>query len=196
MGLFQTYYSLTLLPSHSASAISWIFTTQLFLMWTGGLFYGRLIDVYGTKHIAIPCTLLCTFCVAMLALSTTYVQIFMSQGIGFGLGASGLFTCGIVSIGQWFTKRKALALGVVLSGSSVGGVIHTTYLHVLIRMIGFKWAVLVGALIVGVSGGVSCVLMRGRYSRGIWDRDVAWIDWRLFKQKIFVVYCLGTWFVM
>lgn len=32
MGLFQTYYERALLSSYSASAISWIFTTQLFLM--------------------------------------------------------------------------------------------------------------------------------------------------------------------
>jgi hypothetical protein len=32
MGLFQTYYERTLLSNYSASAISWIFTTQLFLM--------------------------------------------------------------------------------------------------------------------------------------------------------------------
>jgi hypothetical protein len=32
MGLFQTYYEAVLLSSYSASSISWIFTTQLFLM--------------------------------------------------------------------------------------------------------------------------------------------------------------------
>jgi hypothetical protein len=32
MGLFQTYYQETLLSNYSASAISWIFTIQLFLM--------------------------------------------------------------------------------------------------------------------------------------------------------------------
>lgn len=32
MGLFQTYYEEALLSAYSASAISWIFTTQLFVM--------------------------------------------------------------------------------------------------------------------------------------------------------------------
>jgi hypothetical protein len=56
----------------------------------------------------------------MLSLSTAYYQIFLSQGVGFGIAASGLFSCGIVSVGQWFHKRKALALGIVLGGSSTG----------------------------------------------------------------------------
>jgi MFS family permease len=56
----------------------------------------------------------------MLSLSSAYYQIFLTQGVGFGIAASGLFSCGIVSVGQWFHKRKALALGVVLAGSSTG----------------------------------------------------------------------------
>jgi hypothetical protein len=56
----------------------------------------------------------------MLSISTAYYQIFLTQGVGFGIAASGLFSCGIVSTGQFFHKRKALALGIVLAGSSTG----------------------------------------------------------------------------
>jgi hypothetical protein len=54
------------------------------------------------------------------------MQIFLAQGVGFGLAASGLFSCGIVSVGQWFHKRKALALGLVLMGSSTGISYHSS----------------------------------------------------------------------
>jgi len=56
----------------------------------------------------------------MLSLSTEYYQVFLTQGVGFGFAASGLFSCGIVSTGQFSHKRKALALGIVLAGSSTG----------------------------------------------------------------------------
>jgi MFS family permease len=140
MGLFQTYYQEVLLSNYTASAISWIFTTQLFLMyvlsssflvthflivvvycrWAGGALFGRIIDTYGVKHIAIACTIACTFFVTMLSFSSEFYQIFLTQGVGFGLSASGLFSCGIVSVGQYFHKMKALALGIVLAGSSTG----------------------------------------------------------------------------
>jgi MFS family permease len=94
--------------------------TQLRPRWAGGSIFGRLIDTCGTFHIAIFSTLGCTFCVAMLSFSTAYYQIFLTQGVGFGITASGLFSCGMVSVGQWFHKRKALALGIVLAGSSTG----------------------------------------------------------------------------
>ncbi|KAH8794348.1 MFS transporter [Hyaloscypha sp. PMI_1271] len=196
MGLFQTYYEAVLLSSYSASSISWIFTTQLFLMWAGGALFGRIIDTYGTKYIAIACTIACTFFVAMLSLSTEYYQIFLTQGVGFGFAASGLFSCGIVSTGQFFHKRKALALGIVLAGSSTGGVIHPIYLHFLIPKIGFSNAIRVNALVIASCGVVSCFLMRTRLPEKEWDPKAKFLDFALFRQRIFAIYCLGTFFVV
>jgi MFS family permease len=104
-------------PLHSCDSLP---DVVLYCRWAGGAIFGRIIDTYGVKHIAIVCTIACTFFVAMLSLSTEFYQIFLTQGVGFGLSASGLFSCGIVSVGQFFYKRKALALGIVLAGSSTG----------------------------------------------------------------------------
>jgi MFS family permease len=236
MGLFQTYYQETLLLNYSASAISWIFTIQLFLMfvsqpqppqlrhlltgatcsrWTGGAFFGRVIDTYGTHHVAIPCSIACVIFIILLSLCTTYSQIFLAQGVGFGLAASGLFSCGIVSVGQWFHKRKAFALGLVLMGSStgiaitllvlltrdtylwcIGGVVHPIYLQILIREIGWPAAVRCCALIIAVASSLACLLMRGRLPKKKWDRSRRFFDFALFKSPVFSAYSVGTFFVM
>jgi MFS family permease len=139
LGLFQTYYEQTLLSHNSASAISWIFTIQLFLMsvfplcpltyghtdaqifrWAGGAIFGRVIDTYGTHHVAIPCAIGCTLFVFLISICTRYYSILLVQGVGFGICAAGLFSCATTSVGQYFDKRKALALGIALSGSSTG----------------------------------------------------------------------------
>ena len=56
----------------------------------------------------------------MLSLSTKYWQVLLSQGVVYGIGAAGLFLPGMVTSGQWFARRRGLALGIVASGSSVG----------------------------------------------------------------------------
>lgn len=88
--------------------------------WTGGVFFGRIVDTYGTRCITIPCTIGCTVSIVTLSFCSAYYQIFLVQGVGFGISAAGLFSCATTSVGQWFNKRKALALGIVLAGSSLG----------------------------------------------------------------------------
>jgi len=49
----------------------------------------------------------------MLSLSAEYYQIFLSQGIGFGIGAGVTFTTCFVLSGQWFVKRRGLTLSIL-----------------------------------------------------------------------------------
>ncbi len=48
-GTFQSYYETTLLPSSSSSSISLIGSLQIFLLYFGGTFAGRIFDAYGTS---------------------------------------------------------------------------------------------------------------------------------------------------
>ncbi|KAH7409015.1 putative MFS transporter [Cadophora sp. MPI-SDFR-AT-0126] len=196
LGLFQTYYEQTLLKEYSASTISWMFTTQLFLMWTGGAFFGRIVDTYGTLCIAIPCTAGCTLSILLLSFCSEYYQIFLVQGVGFGISAAGLFSCATTSVGQWFDKRKALALGIVLAGSSLGGVVYSLYLHILIQKVGFPRAVRWSALVVGLTSALACTLIHPRLPKKKWDSHVCFIDFYLFRQALFSVYCIGSFLVI
>lgn len=89
-------------------------------MWILGPVFGRITDSYGPRLVMIPASMLCVFSLFMLSFSNLYTQIFVAQGLGFGLGAGGIFNTCLVATGQWFVKHRGLATGIVTCGSSLG----------------------------------------------------------------------------
>lgn len=78
------------------------------------------VDMFGVRAILLPTTLFAVGGLIGLSFASTYWQIFLAQSLCFGLGAAGAFIPGLVAAGQYFKKRRALALGIVVSGSSCG----------------------------------------------------------------------------
>lgn len=214
IGVFQATYAETTLRQYSPSDISWIFAVQLSLMWLPGPFFGRVIDTYGPRPVIIPCSILCVFSLAMTSLSKEYYQIFLAQGIGFGLGAGGLFTTCMVCAGQWFQRRRGLALGIVSCGSSLGkagfpsivnpehanmkkgGVVFPVLVNRVMARVGFYGTVRYTALLIGILLAVTCFLVKSRIPRRKWNHDLPWFNVRLFKDKGFLLYTIGAYLVM
>ena len=123
IGVFQDYYQKHQLRDYSPSTVAWIPALQAFMMFLGAPFYGKIFDNYGPRHLLFFGTIFHVAGLMMVSLSSTYTQILLSQGICSPLGASATFYAAINSGSTWFSKRRALALGIESSGSSLGGVI-------------------------------------------------------------------------
>lgn len=169
---------------------------QLCLMWALGPIYGRMLDTYGPAPVLYPCSLLCIFALCMTSLADKYYQIFLAQGLAFGIGAGGVFTSAMVCVGQWFVKRRGLALGLASCGSSLGGVVFPIFLNRVVKDVGFYGAVRYTALFVGILLAVSCLLIRSRLPRKQWDSKIPWFDVTLFKERQFAFYTVGSFLVM
>ena len=89
-------------------------------MYFGGPLYGVLTDKQGPRTVLIPTSILVVFAICMLSLSTEFYQVMLSEGIAFGLGAGALFLSPMVTVNRWFTKKRGLATGIVVSGSGLG----------------------------------------------------------------------------
>ncbi|EJD00237.1 MFS general substrate transporter [Fomitiporia mediterranea MF3/22] len=150
-GVFQDFYTLTWLNDSSASKVSWIGSTQLFFELSFAPIAGSLFD---SKHFRASIITGCALVsISMFALSFSkqnkYYQVFLSQGIGVGLGISLLYLPTAAVVSQHFRSRRSLALGIVSSSASLGGVVFSIMLNKLLHgTIGFAWAVRITSFII------------------------------------------------
>ncbi|KAF2008042.1 putative MFS transporter [Amniculicola lignicola CBS 123094] len=196
MGVFQNTYATSILRTYTHFDIGWIFAFQLAAMWIPGPLFGRIIDSYGPVPVLWPCSILCVFSLCMTSLSDKYYQIFLSQGVGFGIGAGGVFTVATVCTGQWFVKRRGLAVGITTAGSSFGGVIFPIFFYHVQEDVGFHGAVRYTALFIGILLFISCCLIKSRLPKKKWNSKLPWLDVSLFKNPAFALYTAGSFFVM
>lgn len=123
IGVFQDYYQTHQLKNYSPSEVAWIPALQVFMMLVGAPFYGKIFDNYGPRHLLFFGTIFHVFGLMMTSMSSKYYQFLLSQGVCSPLGSSATFYAAINAGSTWFSRRRALALGIESSGSSLGGVI-------------------------------------------------------------------------
>ncbi|KAH6891039.1 major facilitator superfamily domain-containing protein [Thelonectria olida] len=139
VGVFQAYYVGGPLRHYDSSTVSWIMSVQVFFMIFCGAIFGRIFDSYGPRYLLYGGTLAYVFGLMMVSLSSSYYQFFLSQAIVASVGSSAVFNACMSSLVTWFFKRRAAAFGIMVSGSSLGGVILPIMMDKMIKSVGFPW---------------------------------------------------------
>ncbi|KAF5376605.1 hypothetical protein D9757_009599 [Collybiopsis confluens] len=142
-GVYQDYYTRIFLNEHTASQISWIGSLQTFLLFGSGIYAGRLYDKGYFWHLMGAGSILYWISLFMLSLAQPhhYYQNFLAQGLGLGLAMGMLFVPALSVVSQYFQAKRSTAMGCVLAGSGVGGVIWPIMLNRMLSSAGFGWAV-------------------------------------------------------
>ncbi|KAF8956576.1 major facilitator superfamily domain-containing protein [Flammula alnicola] len=143
-GVYQDYYTRNSLSEHSASEISLIGSMQVFFVFAVGLPAGRLFDAGYFHHCLLTGSAIYIFSIFMLSLAEPhhYYQNLLSQGVGMGLGMGIMFIPSLTVTSHYFRVKRSMAMGIVIAGSSLGGVIYPVLLNnIFQRTSGFQWGV-------------------------------------------------------
>ncbi len=96
----------------------------------GGVMIGRLADRVGIVLPAIVGSLVMPLGLVLAAHAVTLWQFLLALGVLCGLlGASFTFAPLVADISHWFTARRGLAVGIVISGSYLAGALWPTILQ-------------------------------------------------------------------
>ncbi|KAF2732259.1 MFS general substrate transporter, partial [Polyplosphaeria fusca] len=190
-GAFQTYYA-SILPQ-SNSTISWIGSTQACLMFATGIFSGRALDAGWFRPTVVAGIILQIVGIFTMSVATNYWQLLLTQGICTGV-AGGIFFVPVMGLcSTYFAKRRGMALGIVTSGNSFGGIVYPVVVRQLLEKVGFGWTVRVLGFINVAALSVVIAFMKPRLPP---RKSGPLVDYAAFRDVPYILYVLGICFLM
>ncbi|CAA9965082.1 MFS general substrate transporter [Pyrenophora teres f. maculata] len=104
----------------------------------------------------------------LLSLCTHYPHFILAQSLLMGSAVAFLQFPAFALMGHYFDKRRAAALGIVVSGSSVGGLVFPIVLSKLLNSssgasLGFGWSIRIVAFVMAPFMLFACVVLRPRF---------------------------------
>ncbi|KAI1419971.1 major facilitator superfamily domain-containing protein [Xylaria sp. FL1777] len=190
VGGFQQYYQVGPLKDYSSSEIAWIPSLQLFFLFALGPVVGIVYDNYGPRPLIIGGTLFHVVGLMLASLAKTYYQFILTQGVVSAIGVACIYSPAIACVSTWFSRRRGIAMGIMVTGSSLGGVIFPIMISRLIETIGYPWAIRsAGFLILGLQ--VIAVLTVRPRTKPVPKKMPAGRFAAPFKEFSFVMLLLG-----
>lgn len=142
-GVFQTHYETVLFSDVPSIKLSIIGASQASICYLVTSMTLPLIYAFGIRQVLLlGCSLMM---VAMFGLSTTHQgqlwKCYLFQAVMFSIGMGLVFAAILFSPIEWFKRRRAMALGISMSGVAVGGIIWPIIFKNMIKHNSFNWTV-------------------------------------------------------
>ncbi|KAH8680624.1 major facilitator superfamily domain-containing protein [Xylariales sp. PMI_506] len=186
-GVYQSYYEAVLLSDMSASSISWIGSVQSFLLLFVGVVGGPIYDRGYLREQLVAGAVLVVFGTMMTSIATRYWQIMLAQALCTGTGSGLLLIPSMALVPQYFRRRKALAMGMAVTGSSIGGVLYSLVFQQLQPRVGFGWSMRVLAFCSLATLVVAVATLRRREPPPRERRTL--LEWAAFRERPYALYC-------
>lgn len=140
-GQLQLYYLSHQLSQYSKSTVAyvllpyelsiltgrWIGSCQSTLTFLGSVLAGRYFDAHGSRTLVLLGTLFSVSALIALAFCQEYYQFLLAHML-YGISGSLVYSPATAISGHWFLRRRSTAVGIIVCGSGLGGVIYPVML--------------------------------------------------------------------
>ncbi|KAG0373163.1 hypothetical protein BGX24_012053 [Mortierella sp. AD032] len=165
-GVYQDQYITHDYNTSSTFELAWVGTLNVVGMDLTGPITGQFADHFGYRISALVGALIMGASLVATSFSTKVWQLYIFQGILYGLGASLAFFPSLSLPSQWFKKRRGFATGIVVAGGGFGGLIMSPVTTALFTKIGYRWTVRTMAIVHLVVLIPASALFRARVESG------------------------------
>ena len=147
--IFQQHY-LQMYSTSSQGSIALIGTLGSSTTYFTGFVSGFCADKFGYRLTALLGTGIMTLALLLASFNNRIWQLYITQGIMYGIGASLVYYPAVGAPSRWFETRRGLALGLAMSGVGVGGMILTPCTQAAIDAVGIYWTLRILAILCAV----------------------------------------------
>ncbi|KAF9365700.1 hypothetical protein BGX34_008850 [Mortierella sp. NVP85] len=167
-GVYQNHYlTHTFAGRTSSFELAWVGSLTVMALDFVGPFAGSICDHFGHRQSAFVGVLIMTLSLLAAAFATEVWQLYLTQGILYGVGASLTYFAGLSLPAQWFTSNRGLVIGIAISGGGIGGLWMSPVVSGLLNSKGLRWTMVAMAIAHLVLLTPVSMLFRTRFETGI-----------------------------
>ncbi|KAJ5667838.1 uncharacterized protein N7477_006408 [Penicillium maclennaniae] len=162
-GVFEEYYASAQLSMNSQSTIAWLGATAIFFLFSISVISGIILDVFGPRLMCWAGAIGTVFSIMMTSLCQKFYQFLLAQGVLLGISMALVTWPMLALVGKWINaENRGAALGIVLAGSSLGGVVWPIVIDKLLKAggIGFPWTMRIVGFIMIPCFGFACLVAK------------------------------------
>ncbi len=136
------------------AATSGPYSLNMIIMGICGILIGRLCDRFGPRIVLSICGLLIGLGYLLMSRVEAIWQIYLFYGVIVGIGMGGTTVPLLSTVTKWFIRRRGLAVGIAVSGFSVGMAVIPSLANILISNYGWR----ISFIILGLASFVLIVI--------------------------------------
>ncbi|KAI8636676.1 major facilitator superfamily domain-containing protein [Parasitella parasitica] len=151
------------------------------------------MSLVGARWVLFFGTVLISAGLILASFSTQVWQLYITQSVMHGMGAALLYIVSMSISPQWFVKRRGFAMGVMVSGSGIGGLIMPFVMTMLNETLGGAWCYRVLGIITFVVSLIATILLREKpgmpNAKKTQLKDI--INLSICKDRKFIIWCIA-----
>ncbi|GAA5814561.1 hypothetical protein MFLAVUS_008059 [Mucor flavus] len=152
-----------------------------------------ILSMFGARWVLFFGTLLLSSGLVLASFATQVWQLYITQSFMHGMGGALLYIVSMSIAPQWFIKRKGLAMGIMASGSGVGGLIMPIVITSLNESLGGAWCYRIIGIVNFVVSLLATLLLKEKPST-VPKKKLnfnAILDFSVCKDPKFVIWCIA-----
>ncbi|KAF9217451.1 hypothetical protein BGZ59_004301 [Podila verticillata] len=160
-GIFQSKYNeIYGAKGKSPSDISFIGSLASGFQFGFTIFTGPIMNKFGYKVTLWGGAIISSLGLLLASWCTELWQVYLTQGVMFGIGASLLNLACTAIPPLWYNKNRGLAMGICFCGAGIGGLAFGFIIPALINAVDIYWTLRIFAIFHFVCTGFAAIIMR------------------------------------